>query len=86
MVAAGNAAVVRARFADASFFVSNDRKQKLADYVPELDTLTSQKELGSMLDKTNRIVPLAEELAKTFGLDAEESAAANAPLNCARPT
>lgn len=60
LVAKGNEEVVRARFADAAFFVEDDLKQPLKDYIPKLDTLTFQKELGSMLDKTQRIRNLVD--------------------------
>jgi len=51
----GNLQVIIARFADAEFFIRNDKEKKLADFVPALSQLTFQKELGSMLDKTRRI-------------------------------
>ncbi|MCH7479914.1 MAG: glycine--tRNA ligase subunit alpha, partial [Chloroflexi bacterium] len=40
LVAKGNEEVVRARFADAAFFVDEDLKQPLKAYIPKLDTLT----------------------------------------------
>ena len=33
------------RFADAAFFVSEDSKHKLEEFLPRLDTLTFQKKL-----------------------------------------
>ncbi|MBI3158706.1 MAG: glycine--tRNA ligase subunit beta [Chloroflexi bacterium] len=75
-VAEGNAAVVRARFADAAFFIQKDLKKLLADYVPDLAGLTFQKDLGSMLDKTRRITALADDLAGPLGLTEAEAAAA----------
>jgi glycyl-tRNA synthetase len=71
-VVAGNENVIRARFADADFFIREDRKKKLPDYVPILGTLTFQKDLGSMLDKTKRIEALAGKLAKQLDLSKEE--------------
>lgn len=83
LVAEGNAAVVRARFADAAFFVQKDLKQPLADYVTKLATLTFQTDLGSMLDKTRRITALVETLAAPLGLtEAETSAARRAAELC----
>jgi glycyl-tRNA synthetase beta subunit len=55
IVTDGNEHVIRARFADADFFVSEDLKRPLEAYLPRLDTLTFQVKLGSMLDKTRRI-------------------------------
>lgn len=73
LVAKGNEEVVRARFADAAFFVEDDLKQPLKDYIPKLATLTFQKELGSMLDKTERVVKLVADLAPMLGLNKEET-------------
>ncbi len=73
LVARGNADVLRARFADAQFFIKEDLKRPLADYVPRLATLTFQKDLGAMLDKTKRIVALVDELAGPLGLSKEET-------------
>ncbi|MDH5605891.1 MAG: glycine--tRNA ligase subunit beta [Anaerolineae bacterium] len=73
IVAAGNEAVVRARFADAEFFVSEDTKKPLAAYLPDLDTLTFQAKLGSMLDKTNRIASLVETVARQISLTEQET-------------
>lgn len=50
-VAAGNEAVLRARFEDAAFFYREDLKFKLAEFLPKLAGTTFQKELGSLLDK-----------------------------------
>jgi glycyl-tRNA synthetase len=68
----GNEHVLRARFADAAFFIREDLKQPLQDYLPRLSTLTFQVNLGSMLDKTRRITALVHELAPVLGLNAEE--------------
>ncbi len=74
IVIQGNEHVLRARFADAAFFVGNDRKQKLEDFLPRLDTLTFQATLGSMLDKSRRIEELVVALSPRTGLSAEEEA------------
>ena len=60
LVRQGNEHVVGARFADANFFVREDLKHKLEDFRPRLATLIFQKKLGSMLDKSDRMVKLAE--------------------------
>ena len=69
----GNLQVILARFADAEFFVQEDLKKKLEDFVPELDQLTFQKQLGSMLDKTKRIEKLTAILSQALGLDETET-------------
>ncbi len=76
VVAKGNEGVIRARFADAAFFVKEDRQQPLAAYLPKLDTLTFQTKLGSMLDKTRRITALVAEVAAQLGLTPAEQATA----------
>ena len=68
VVTDGNEHVIRARFADADFFVREDLKQPLEDYLPRLDTLTFQTKLGSMLDKSRRIMRLVDDLASRIGL------------------
>lgn len=83
VVADGNEQVVRARFADAAFFINEDLKHRLEDSLARLGTLTFQFKLGSMLDKSRRIETLAEKLGPIFGLDAQEmSAAARAARLC----
>ena len=74
LVRQGNEHVLNARFADADFFVREDLKHKLEDFRPRLGTLIFQKKLGSMLDKCNRMVKLAETIAPMLGLtDAERA-------------
>ena len=68
----GNEQVIRARFADAAFFIDEDLKHKLEDLLPRLGTLTFQFKLGSMLDKTQRIESLVQRLAPLFKLDETE--------------
>ena len=70
----GNEHVLRARFADAAFFVNNDLKKPLEDFLPRLDTMTFQTKLGSMLDKSRRIEEIVVALAPRAGLNAEEEA------------
>ncbi|MDH3944336.1 MAG: glycine--tRNA ligase subunit beta, partial [Anaerolineae bacterium] len=76
LVAKGNEEVVRARFADAAFFVEDDLKNPLRDYVPKLETLTFQKDLGSMLDKSKRVIELVSDIAPKMGLSKEETSTA----------
>jgi len=60
----GNEHVLGARFADANFFVREDVKLKIQDYRPKLSTLTFHTKLGSMLDKSNRMLKLGAELGE----------------------
>ncbi|MEX2144084.1 MAG: glycine--tRNA ligase subunit beta [Anaerolineales bacterium] len=72
-VLTGNADVIRARFADAAYFIRKDRERTLGSFVEQLKGLTFQKDLGSMWDKTRRIIALTRELASKLGLTAEEN-------------
>ncbi|MCL4562363.1 MAG: glycine--tRNA ligase subunit beta, partial [Chloroflexi bacterium] len=69
VVADGNEQVIRARFADAAFFVNEDLKHKLVDFLPRLGTLAFQARLGSMLDKSRRVTGLVGDLAPLLGLE-----------------
>ncbi len=72
VVVDGNGQVIRARFADANFFINEDLKHKLADMLEKLGTLTFQQKLGSMLDKSKRIRAMVETLSPQLGLTAAE--------------
>lgn len=74
MVVDGNEHVIRARFADAEFFYGNDSKHKLTDFLPKLGTLMFQADLGSMLDKVQRLEKLTPVIAGMLGLTEEETA------------
>jgi len=83
LVREGNEHVVRARFADANFFVREDVKLKLEEFRPKLSTLTFQKKLGSMLDKAERVEKLTATLARQLNLnDAETQTALRAAHLC----
>jgi glycyl-tRNA synthetase len=74
IVKEGNEHVLGARFADADFFVRADLKHKLEEFRPKLNTLIFQTKLGSMLDKSERILKLVKDLVPMLGLgDAERS-------------
>lgn len=62
-IKAGNERVVVARLDDAIFFFNEDTQKPLIDYIEDLKGITFQKGMGSMFDKTNRIVKLSEKIA-----------------------
>ena len=70
-VIAGNERVIRPRLSDAAFFFETDRKTSLADRVPQLDSILFQQKLGTLNDKTLRVVKLAGELAAQLGAPVE---------------
>lgn len=59
----GNDRVLRARLADARFFVETDAQTKLEDRVVKLDGVVFQQKLGSMGEKVRRISAIATELS-----------------------
>lgn len=63
-VVKGNERVIRARLSDAAFFYRQDAKQKLIDRLPRLDTIVFQDQLGSLGDKTQRLIKLSAYIAK----------------------
>ena len=64
----GNEHVLNARFADADFFIREDLKLKLEEYRPKLASLTFHTKLGSMLDKSDRMLKLGAEIGEMLGL------------------
>ena len=74
-VARGNEDVIRARFADAAFFVEEDLKRPLKDYVKDLDKMTFQTDLGSYKEKTERIQELLKLPILSLNLNKEETMA-----------
>jgi glycyl-tRNA synthetase len=84
LVREGNEHVVRARFADANFFVREDLKHKLEDFRPKLSALIFQKKLGSMLDKSERIEKLTEALVPMLGLEADDAVFARRAAHLAK--
>jgi len=65
-IRAGHERVLKARLADAGFFWDVDRKVKLEDRTKQLDRVVFQQKLGTMLEKTQRLVSLTGFLGKTL--------------------
>jgi glycyl-tRNA synthetase beta chain len=78
----GNERVIRPRLSDASFFWDQDRKARLEQRIDRIDGIVFEKRLGSIKDKTNRIVDLARALASDFGADGELAARAALLSRC----
>jgi glycyl-tRNA synthetase len=72
IVRMGNEQVIRARFADAAYFIQRDLEYPLEAYVPQLTTLTFQTKLGSMRDKVERLERLVKDLGQEFDLTPQE--------------
>ncbi len=68
LVRTGNERVLAARLADAKYFLHDDCKKTLADRVPQLHGVVFHKQLGSLYQKTERMIALAGELATATGV------------------
>ncbi len=80
----GNEHVIRARFADAAYFYEKDTEKPLCDYLPRLNTLTFHEQLGSMLDKNNRVASLVPAMAGLLGLSAQDQQHAKTAASIAK--
>ena len=72
-VRVGNESVLTARYQDAQFFYEADTRKTLADFKPDLEGITFQTELGTMLEKTARVEKLAPKLAESLGFSAADA-------------
>jgi glycyl-tRNA synthetase beta chain len=83
VISAGNERVIRARLSDGKYFFDLDRKQSLQDYLPRLEKVTFQEDLGSVRDKVNRVIAIAEMIADQLQVTAaERTAIARSALLC----
>jgi glycyl-tRNA synthetase beta chain len=73
IVANGHERVLRARLSDAKFFWEQDLKSNLDEFADKLKKVTFQAELGSVFDKQERIIRIAENLAEIVDSDDKES-------------
>ncbi|WP_462320394.1 glycine--tRNA ligase subunit beta [Halochromatium sp.] len=72
-VRAGNERVIRPRFADAKFFWEQDLKTPLAERIDALQGIVFQHQLGTLLEKTERIAELSAWIAAEIGADVEQT-------------
>ncbi|MEM7016470.1 MAG: glycine--tRNA ligase subunit beta [Pseudomonadota bacterium] len=68
-VRTGNERVIRPRLSDAMFFWTQDKAKTLEQRLDSLKTVTYEKRLGSLYDKSKRIARLTGKIAKDLGLD-----------------
>ncbi|MDZ8079015.1 MAG: glycine--tRNA ligase subunit beta [Nostoc sp. DcaGUA01] len=73
IVAVGNERVIRARLADGRFFYEADLTNPLESFLPKLETVTFQEELGSLRLKVDRVVKIAEQIANQLELAANQT-------------
>lgn len=73
IIAVGNARVIRARLADGRFFYEADLSKPLESYLPQLEKVTFQEDLGSVRAKVERIVKNAEKISNQLQLNPIQS-------------
>lgn len=81
VVKAGAERVIRARFEDARFYYEEDRERRLADRLNDLRKVTYQEKLGSLHDRTMRLVRLAESIAEAVCPEEKEKVRRAAELS-----
>jgi len=74
----GNERVLKARLEDAQFFFNEDRKKNLDEHRDKLKTVVFQESLGSMYEKTQRLVKLSEKISDLLGDKISEAERQNA--------
>ena len=72
IIAKGNERVIRARLADGRYFYENDIKQSLSSFLPQLETVTFQEDLGSLRQKVDRICSVADRISKQLNLEPQQ--------------
>jgi glycyl-tRNA synthetase beta chain len=60
LISVGNGRVIRARLADGKFFYDSDRSVHLETFLPLLEKVTFQAQLGSVAEKVERIRAIAK--------------------------
>ena len=73
IVAVGNERVIRARLADGRFFYEADLTKPLESFLPQLEKVTFQEELGSVRAKVDRVVKIAERISTQLELVENQS-------------
>ena len=71
-IKAGNERVVVARLEDGLFFFEQDTKTPLADKLEDLNGVTFQKGMGTMLDKTIRVEKLSQYISDELKVDSSD--------------
>ncbi len=83
VVISGNEKVITPRLADAVFFFRSDASTSMEDKRSRLGSVVFQSDLGSFLEKTERVSTLSAFIARESGLDpAAQEAAARAGRLC----
>jgi glycyl-tRNA synthetase beta chain len=65
----GNERVIKPRFDDADFFWNRDKQKTLESRTQDLQGILFEKQLGSLLEKTQRVSSLSKVLCKQINID-----------------
>ena len=68
----GNVRVIKARLDDAVFFFKEDTKKPLSEYVETLKGVTFQKGMGTMYDKTQRLIKLSKDICTDLSINSTD--------------
>ena len=64
--------VLNSRLWDADYFLTQDRKESLESRVPKLSTVLHHQKLGTVWDKVNAMVKMAQKLGEILKFNAQE--------------
>ncbi len=78
-IKAGNQRVITARLEDGIFFYNEDTKTKLIDKFDKLKGMTFQKGLGTLFDKTQRMLKLSDKICELLNIQQKDDV-----LRCAK--
>jgi glycyl-tRNA synthetase beta chain len=67
----GNEQVVRSRLSDALFFFENDQKRSLESYRVKTQDVILRDKMGTLFDKSERLIALTSQFASLFTLNLE---------------
>ncbi|MFP3019381.1 MAG: glycine--tRNA ligase subunit beta [Arsenophonus sp.] len=81
-IISGNEKVIRSRLTDAEFFFKTDCKKRLEEYLPMLERVLFQKQLGTLRDKTDRLKSLAGWIADKIGANINHAIRAGLLSKC----
>jgi glycyl-tRNA synthetase beta chain len=72
IIAVGNERVIRARLVDGKFFYDSDLKLPIENFLPQLEKVTFQEDLGSLRAKVDRVCNIAQQITAQLDLETSE--------------
>lgn len=67
----GNEKVIEPRLSDAEFFFNEDLSKKLEEFIPRLETASFHEDLGSIYDKSQRLIKLGDLIGDQLAVGEE---------------